>query len=308
MTNKIPSYLLQQEPLTKGLPDAKKSKFSFIDRTVNNSAKAVKAIILQSEIAAKPGFINKINPHVKLTALLFFITAVSILNKISSQLIMTAFIFLLMLSARLNVIQVYRKILFLAFIFGFLVGLPAMLNIITPGKIIFNLISFARPSHFLIYNIPADIGITKEGCNVTAMLFLRVLNSVSVAMLVIFTTSFPALIKSFKILGVPDTFLMIIFLAYKYIFILSKTVEETYLAIKSRLIGDIKNKNVRKLIAGRIYFIFKKSKFNYENTYLAMVSRGYKGKIVLLSEKHFSAADFIALAVVISFSIFIILI
>ncbi|HNW57147.1 MAG TPA: energy-coupling factor transporter transmembrane component T, partial [Bacteroidales bacterium] len=122
------------------------------------------------------------------------------------------------------------------------------------------------------------------------------------------TTSFPEFIKSFKLLLVPDTFLMIITLAYKYIIILSRTIEETYFALKSRLSGNIKNSNIRKLVSGRVFFIFKRSMNIYEGTYYAMVSRGYKGKIMLHSSKRVTFADIIALLIVIAFGIGIILI
>ncbi len=224
-----------------------------------------------------------------------------------TQVLITAFIFLLYLIARLKVFQVYRKIFFLAFIFGFLVVLPASLNVITPGKIIFNLITFDKPSHFWIYDIPQNIGFTENGFQVVSLVFLRVLNSVSFALLIVFTTPFPSFIKSFKIIGVPDTFLMIISLAYKYIFILSRTIEETYFALKSRLAGNIKSRNIRKLISGRIFFIFKKSMIIYENTYFAMVSRGYNGKVKLHSQYHFTFVDFVSLIIIVASGIVIII-
>jgi cobalt/nickel transport system permease protein len=138
------------------------------------------------------------------------------------------------------------------------------------------------------------------------LIFLRILNSVSFAMLIIFTTPFPSFIKSFKILGIPDTFLMIISLAYKYIFILSRTIEETYFALKSRLFGNFKNSNIRELISGRIFFIFKKSMVIYESTYFAMVSRGYTGKVLLHSQKKLTAIDFVSLIIIIAIGILMI--
>jgi energy-coupling factor transporter transmembrane protein EcfT len=99
---------------------------------------------------------------------------------------------------------------------------------------------------------------------------------------------------------------MIISLAYKYIFILSRTIEETYFALKSRLSGNIKNSNVRELIGGRIFFIFKKSMIIYESTYHAMVSKGYQGKVILHSQKKLTPMDFVSLIVIVVFGICII--
>jgi cobalt/nickel transport system permease protein len=307
MENKIPSYLLRTEYAQNGLVKVKRAKLSFTDKTILNSARAVKSIYMQAENAAKENFIHKINPHVKLISLIYLAVVISVVSNPVAQILATALIFFLYIMAGLKVFQVYRKIFFVAFIFGFLVVFPASLNIITPGKIIFNLISFNKPSHFWIYNIPQNIGFTENGFQVVSLIFLRVLNSVSFAMLIVFTTPFPSFIKSFKIIGVPDTFLMIISLAYKYIFILSRTIEETYFALKSRLSGNIKSTSIRKLISGRVFFIFKRSVMIYENTYYAMVSRGYNGKVRLHSLHHFTINDYVALIIIFTSGIAIIL-
>ena len=308
MGNKIPAYLLQSTPDRHGLAKVKRVKLSFLDKTILNSARAVKSIYLQSENAAQENFLQNINPHIKLISLIYMAIVISFVNTLNAQIITSVFIFLLFITGRIKIFRVYRKIFFLAFIFGFLVVFPASLNVITPGKIIFSLINFNQPLHFWIYDIPQNIGFTENGIQVVSMVFLRILNSVSFAMLIVYTTPFPSFIKSFRIIGVPDTFLMIISLAYKYIFILSRTIEETYFALRSRLSGNIKSSSIRKLVSGRIFFIFKKSVIIYENTYYAMVSRGYHGKVKLHSQDVFTFRDFIALVIIVASGIVIILI
>ena len=299
MENKIPQYLIRIADNQYNPAKLKRAKLSFLDKTIINSSKAVKSIYLQAENAARDNFIQKINPNVKLISLIYMAIVISVVNNPGMQIVITAFIFLIYIIARLKLFEIYRKIFFLAFIFGLLVVLPASLNVITPGKIIFNIITFNKPSHFLVYNIPQSIGVTTNGIQVVFLVFLRVLNSVSFALLVVFTTPFPSLIKSLKMIGVPDTFLMIISLAYKYIFILSRTIEETYFAFKSRLSGNIKNSSIRTLVGGRIFFIFKRSVIIYQETYHAMVSRGYCGKVVLHSQNHFTLKDALVLVIIV---------
>ena len=239
MENKIPSYLLNPENDKPELSNVRRSRISFLDKTIMNSASAVKSIYVQAENAARENFIQKISPPVKLILLIYLVVVISIVRRPETQIIITLFIFPMYFIARLGILEVYKKIFSLAFVFGFIVVLPASLNIITPGKIIFNLFTLSKPFHFWIYTIPQNIGFTENGFKVILLIFLRILNSVSFAMLIIFTSSFPSFVKSFKILGVPDAFLMIISLAYKYIFILSRTIEDTYFALKSRLFGNI---------------------------------------------------------------------
>jgi cobalt/nickel transport system permease protein len=299
MENKIPAYLVKPVADQKDLSETKGPRLAFLDKTILNSARAAKAIYVQAENSTVQSVIQKINPHIKLISLIYFLFIISIANRIEAQAVITAFIFSLYVLAKLKVFEVYKRTFLLAFIFGFVIVLPASLNLVTPGRIILNIMTFNKPSHFLIYTIPQNIGFTDDGFKVVLLIFLRILNSVSFGMLIVFTTSFPLFVKSFKILGVPDTFLMIITLAYKYIFILSRTIEETYFAFKSRLLGNIKNEKIREVISGRIFFIFKKSMRFYENTYNAMVSRAYQGKIILHSQKKLSYHDFVALFIIV---------
>lgn len=306
MRNNLPGYLLERSDPQTGRRNS--AKLSFLDKTVLKTAKTVKSIYLQEESAASENFVRRINPYVKLISLIYIVVVISFTKSLNAQVFAAFFILSLFIIARLNVADVYLKILFLAFIFGFLVVLPAALNIITPGKILIDLVTLDKPHHFWIYNIPQNIGLTDKGILVVILIFMRVLNSVSFALLIVFTTPFPSFIKTFRLIGIPDTFIMIINLTYKYIFILSRTIEEAYFALKSRLCGNLRNDSIRKLVGGRIFFIFKRSQVIYEGTYNAMVSRGYRGKVHLSSGNKIGLTDIISLVVIAAAGIAIILI
>lgn len=307
MGNNIPSFL---QEINNSYPNKSENKsgLSIIEKSVKSIANSIKSIYLQAAISAKSSFIYTIHPHIKVLSLLYLAVIISITNNIIDLLILTGFIIILYLIGKLNILQVFKKIFFISFVFGFLIILPASLNIITGGEIWFTIVTLDSPYHFWIYNIPKEIGITKEGCFIVSRFFLRVFNSVSFAFLIIYTTPFPKFIKSFKIIGIPDTFLMIISLTFTYIIILSKTIEDTYLALKSRMMRKIHNKKIRMFIADRIFFIFKKSRNNYEKTYLAMVSRGYTGKIKLYTFQRIKNSDIISLLLIIILGLYIVLI
>ena len=308
MENKIPVYLCQSRQERPDPLKVKRAQLSFLNRTIMNAARTVKSIYLQAESATNESVIHRIHPYVKLISLIYFEIVISIVHHPAAQLLTTVFIFFLFLIAGLKVFQVYRKIFLLVFFFGFLIVLPASLNVISPGKIIFNLVTLNAPIKFWIYHIPQHIGLTTEGLHVIMLVFFRVLNAVSFAMLIVFTTSFPEFIKSFKIVHVPDTFLMVITLAYKYIFILSRAIEETFFALRSRLISHVQNSAIRRLVSRLIFNIFKKSVKTYEDTWYAMVSRGYRGKVILHSPKHIVSKDFVALLIIVVLGIGIMLI
>jgi cobalt/nickel transport system permease protein len=172
-----------------------------------------------------------------------------------------------------------------------LVIAPASLNLITDGKILILLMRFNTPHQFWIYHLPAIIGITQEGCFVVARFFLKVFNSLALTILVFYTTPFNEIIKALGMLRVPQLFLMVITLAYKFIFILSQTAEETYLALKSRWWRNSGVSDANVLVAGRIAYIFRKSWIKYEEIYKAMIARGFSGKVNLCYPKKFRWQD-----------------
>jgi cobalt/nickel transport system permease protein len=264
---------------------------TFIDKSIASIANIIKSSYVYWEMAGKKGLFQGLDPRVKVVFMTYFIVIVSLLRSVYAELAVSAFIFMLIALSRLNIFYMYKRIIGFAFFFGFLVALPSAFNVITRGEIILPVATLSRAYQFWIYSIPKEIGITREGAFGVAILTLRVANSIGISLLVIHTTPFFEIIRALKVFRVPDTFLMIIILTYKFIFIFSKTVEDMYLAMKSRLVGAADSATVRELIAGRIFFIFKKSQLRYEETYRAMVSRGFTGDIEFYSFRVFTARD-----------------
>src|SRR5208283_3444789 len=110
-------------------------------------------------------------------------------------------------------------------------------------------------------------------------------------LLVISTTTFPSLVKALKVLRVPDVFLMILTLTYKYIFIFAGTIEDMYLAKRSRLVGRANGVEGRIWVAGRIAFIFKKTQLRCEEVFKAMLSRGFSDDIRFYDSRLFGTGD-----------------
>jgi cobalt ECF transporter T component CbiQ len=237
---------------------------------------------------------QRIDARVKVLFLLLFIVIVSLKRDVLPETCIWTFVFVLTLLSRLSILKVYRKVLLLGFVFGFLVALPSAFNVITRGEIIFPIVRLSKPYHFWIYHIPADIGLTREGIYGVAMLTLRVINSLSLSLLVLYTTPFHEIIRALKVLRVPDSFLIIITLCYKYIFIFSKTVEDMHLAKKSRIVRELNQAEAREWIAGRMAFIFRKTRLRCEEVFKAMIGRGFSDSIKFYGFGKMRIADWFA--------------
>lgn len=281
MANRIPSFLLDRPSPAPLKRDSGRVRVSFVEKGINHLAGVIKKGYVHSEFLSKNGFFQKIDPRIKIFFLIFFIIIVSLRKDLLSELYLSIFVFVLVLLSRLKVVTFYRRVLLFGFFFGFLIALPSAFSPLTKGEIILPVATLSRPYDFWIYHIPATIGITKEGMLGVAMLTMRVINSLSLSFLVLYTTPFPEMVRALKILKVPDTFLIIISLCYKYIFLFSRTIEDMYLAKRARMLKEEDNKKAREWTAGRLALIFRKTQLRCEEVFRAMVGRGFSDSIKL---------------------------
>ncbi len=294
MTSRIPSFLLARSTGPSFKQGTGRVKVPFLERGMNHLARLIRNGYGQWELSSQNGFFQRIDARVKVLFLLFFILIVSLKRDALPEIGISFFVFVLILFSRLNILRVYKRILFLGFIFGFLIALPSAFNVITKGETILPIVKLPRPYAFLMYHLPADIGITREGIHTVAMLAMRVINSLSLSFLVLYTTPFHEIIRALKVLKVPDSFLIIITLCYKYIFIFSKTVEDMHLAQKNRIARELSHAEAREWIAGRMAFIFRKARLRCEEVFNAMIGRGFSDSIKFYDFRRMGMADWYA--------------
>ncbi len=279
MNHSIPSFLLTTgEKANSSLAsDRGKLELAFIDRTIQQSAYFIRTSINQYEISNKFSNIISLSAPAILLFFLIWITCISITHTIVGQFIFLGILLFLNIISANNVIRLYKRILLLSFLFGFLVMMPAALNIFTPGRMAVTFFQLRSEKTFLIYHLPREIGITYEGSFIVMRMFIKVFNSLSLTFFILNVISFNRLMKALKTIHVPSIFILTITLSYKYIFILAHTLEEMFLALKARWTGSSDQAETRRIVAGRMGFLFKKSYQRYEETHHAMISRGFTG-------------------------------
>jgi cobalt/nickel transport system permease protein len=297
MKNKVPSFLLERPSSDTFIKGRGGVKMSFIEKGIHHLAEVIKTGYVQGETSSRDNFFQKIDARVKVLFLLFYVIIVSVKKDIPSECLIGTFVFVLTLLSGLDIFNLYKRVLFLAFIFGFLVALPSALNVITRGEVILPILHLSKPYRFWIYQIPEEIGLTREGVYGVLLLTSRVMNSLALSFFVLYTTPFTEIIKALKVLKVPDSFLMIVILSYKYVFIFAKTIEDMHLAKKSRLAGKVSNAEARRWIAGRLAFLFKKSRWRCEEIFKAMLGRGFSNNIKFYGVRKLRTRDWVLGAV-----------
>lgn len=123
------------------------------------------------------------------------------------------------------------------------------------------------------------------------MTLLKVLFSVSIANMLAISSEYDELVTTFKILHMPDIFILIFDIMIKYIILLENLCLSMFYALKLRSIG--KNKNKNKAVYGILGTMFIKSKESSEELYGAMRCRGFSGIYKTKSKIHFKFMDYI---------------
>jgi len=297
----IPPFLLQKEQINSENEDVK-YKLSFIDHTMKNVASFITTSFLQYYTSKKEGYLQAIDARVKVAFMLSLAVIINLSQNIIAQSVLFFVIFLLSVSSKLKPVSIYKKAFLTGFFFGFLVFVPACLNLFTKGHPIITLLSFSKEHQWWIYKIPKEIYITREGLYLVFRLTTKVINSVSIVLLITATTTFEGIVKSLSWFKVPGIFLLTLTMSYKYIFALSTTVEETYFSLKMRWWNRGSVIDAENIVAGRIAYLFKKSWERYELSYQAMMARGFDGSFSFYNYERLKRVDF----AFICFSIFLI--
>lgn len=276
----MPAFLrMPRGPLPENL--TRPAGPSFTDRAAGKIGSVISATFEQWELASRRGLLQSMDSRVKLVCLIFLLVVGTVKNGIAPGMSLMGGLFLLVCLSRLNPLRFYRRIFVLAFLFGFLVVLPASLNIVTGGEVVLPLFRFREAHTFWLYTIPPTVGITREGISVVGLVTLRMVNCLSVCFLLLYTTSLPQIIRSLRVFRVPDMLCVLFVLTYKYIFIFSKMVVAIHLARKSRSAGRLEGPEAGNWAAGRIAFLFRRTQARCEEVFQAMLSRGLAGNVAL---------------------------
>ena len=142
-----------------------------------------------------------------------------------------------------------------------------------------------------LWSLPFDWVITRTGALTALFLLTRVGTSVSFALLLIWTTPWNTLLKALSVLRVPDGFILILAMTYRYIALLLGIVDDMFLSRKSRVVGKLSTADERRLLAASAGALLGRSLQLSTEVYLAMQSRGYRGRPRTLDTFAMTARD-----------------
>jgi len=290
-----PAWLLQNEVglCPCGCIGVRK-KGSFVEKTLGGSADLLRQVMFSEDVATQRGALQRLDPRVKAIGLLVLLVAVGLVHHVPVLIGAYGLTLALAATSGLPVGFFVKRVWLFVPIFTGIVVLPATLSIVTPGHVVWTLWHW--------HGTPQ--GFTAQGLTTAALVVTRVATSVSLVVLLTLTTPWTRLLAALRALGVPKIFILIIGMAYRYIFLLLATVTEMYEARKARTVGGASHdKGARRFVAASAGALFGKAHHLSEEVHQAMVARGYRGNARTLQTFRLRAVDAVAAVVVVAAAI-----
>jgi len=292
--NQVPDWLLNSGEL--GMCPCgcigKRKKGSFLEKTINGIAKLLKEVIFFEDIAFKKGFLQKLDPRIKVISLIILILTSTLIHNV---LILTIIYLISCILAKISYVSLklyFKRIWLITPLFTGIAVLPSIFNFVRPGTTLISLINFGHQVHLGPLIFPSVLTITLQGVSGAILLIVRVGVTVSLAFLFTTTTRWANLLKALRVLFLPKIFITTLEMCYRYIFILLNITTDMFVARKSRTFSKASSKEGRHFVSNAIGSLFGKSYALSEEVYGAMLSRGYKGEPVIMNRFRFTLLDF----------------
>jgi cobalt/nickel transport system permease protein len=236
----------------------------FLARNIAAFTGTVESVIAAEDTCRAPGMLQRLDPRVKILTFVIFIASTGLMRTAAALGIILFIVLILAILSKINLLYFLKRVGLFIPLFTLVISIPALF--ITPGN--------------PLLDIAGRVVITRQGAVTAGMLFLRVTDSLSFGVLLILTTSWTGILSALRWLRLPAVVVDILAMTYRYIILLLRSVNNMFLARRSRSIGSFSAKENRRWLAAALSATMAKSQYLGEEVYSAMVSRGYRGEII----------------------------
>lgn len=251
----------------------------FIEKTLHRLAESMEQAERAEDSVAAGGFLQWLDPRVKLAGFLGLIFAAAA----SQKLAVTAAIFAVgvILALASGVLGPIARLWAGVLCFTGAVVLPAA--ILTPGHAIFLVPGVGWP-------------VTDHGLRSAVSLIVRAETTASLAALLVMTTRWAHLLKALRVLRVPVLFVVILGMTYRFVFVLLGIARDFFEARRARQVGRLSGPQRRQMAVSSAAMLLSKSVQLSGDVYEAMQARGFRGEVYTLDEFRFTRRDWCVLA------------
>jgi cobalt/nickel transport system permease protein len=246
----------------------KRKKGSFVEKTLAGGAGVLRQAMFSEDVARGGGLLQRLDPRVKMVSLLVLLVVAALVRHVPVLVGMYAVTLGLAAASRLPLGFFLKRVWLFIPIFTGIVVLPAMFSFITPGQVVVPL--WHWHGH--------PVGLTRQGLVSAGLIVARVATSISLVVLLTLTTRWTRLLAALRALAVPRIFILVVGMAYRYLFLLLNSVTDMFQARKARtVVAEVDVAAGRRFVSAAAGTLFGKSYTLSEEVHQAMVARGYRG-------------------------------
>jgi cobalt ECF transporter T component CbiQ len=252
------------------------SRSNILATTLKSLSRALSRALISEETSRRSGVMQSLDPRVRVLGTFLLVIAVVLVHKVTVLLALSIAAISLALASAVTLRTLALRVWLVVLTFTGVIALPALF--LTPGEPL-----FAVPS------------ITRQGLHTAAMLITRVEAAVTFTTVLVLTTPWMQLLKALRSLGMPKEVVMMLAMAYRYIFLLAETATQMFESRESRRVGVLRGREQRQLVTQSAGVLMSKSMDLSQEVFLAMQSRGYRGDVFTVAEQRMLPHDYLAI-------------
>jgi cobalt/nickel transport system permease protein len=257
------------------------SGHSFLDSTLRGFTRALSKALQSEQAATQPGFLQGLDPRVRVVGIFALVVSVILCRRLAAIAAIFLVAIALALASRVRLESLAKRVWLVVLGFSGVIALPALF--LTPGETLFA--------------VPAlRLAITMQGARTAALLILRAETAATLTTVLVLSTFWTHLLKALRSLCLPAEIVTMLAMTHRYVFLLIETANQMFESRQSRTVGILSGSDRRKMTARTAGVLLSKSVELSHEVYLAMLSRGFRGEVRLLSDFRLRPRDYAGLA------------
>ena len=263
------------------MTSGRKNSRGVVERSLSSFVDALEHAFYAEELAKKSGVLQKLDPRVKIVAILPLI----VIAALSRRLWVIAALFAVALAvavlSRVPLGTLARRVWLGVLTFTGFISIPALF--VTPGQ--------------AIYSLPL-LGwtVTAQGLRAAMYLIMRAETAATFSVLLVLCTPWSNLLKALRVLRVPIVLVVILGMTHRYIFLLLWNAHDMFTSRKSRMVGRLDGREQRRAATASVGVLMSKTLQLSGDVYQAMRSRGFQGEVYVFDEFQTGWFDWVILA------------
>jgi len=257
---------------------AHRQRPGFVEKTLAGITTSIETAIFSEESARRSGFLQRRDPRVKVAAFVVLILAAGLSR---DWLVLAALYAAVLAAAAVSAISMG------SFLKRVWLGIPLFSGVVV------------LPSIFIVHGHPlfdiplgfATLTPSRDGLFAAGIFVLRVAVSVSLAILLVLTTRWADVLKALQFYRMPNIFVLILAMTYRYIFLFLHTVSGMFLARKSRVVAKTTGREQRWWVVSSMGVLMSRSFRMSDDVYQAMLARGFSNRFRTLTEFQMRPTD-----------------